>query len=444
MISGDHHETAVYVAKRAGIVFEDDASEEGVCMTGEAFRAAIGGYTVTYDPVAKIKKVEFDDLDAFKDVNASLRVISRATPEDKLLLVSGIKESRGIVSMTGDSVSDVDALKTASVGICMGDGCQVAKESSDLVILDNDFVSIHRSIKWGRTLFDNVRKFLQFQLTINLTVCLLVLISCATLGRSPLNVIQLLWTNLIMDVLAAIALGTEPKSKEMVQTEASRVSKKTRLIEPYMWRYIVGQSAYQVTILLIFSYFGVFIFFEEEDRFNIISTNTVDDELQPTNRLVLDTIVFHSFILMNLANMICCKVGGIREPKALFTTLLSNVWFWAVFGCELFIQLRMIDLPNGGTLKHLVGTSELTFGQSVTCYTVAFLSIPLNSILHNYVDLGLFAFMNKIQLEKKGGSNTLTDLVDKTQTAVKRTSIAVNRRLSQVDDYQAVEDEDDI
>jgi len=115
--------------------------------------------------------------------------------------------------MTGDSVSDIDALRTANVGICMGEGSEVAKQYSDIVLLDNDFVSIHRSINWGKTLFDNVKKFVQFQLTINLSVCLLVLISCVTLGRSPFNVVQLLWTNLIMDILAAIALGTEPKSK---------------------------------------------------------------------------------------------------------------------------------------------------------------------------------------------------------------------------------------
>lgn len=112
--------------------------------------------------------------------------------------------------MTGTSISDAFVLKQADVGICMGTGCQVAKDYADLVILDNDFVSIHRSIKWGRTLFDNCRRFIQFQLTVNISVCAFILLSCATLGRAPLNVIQLLWTNLIMDILGAIALGTEP------------------------------------------------------------------------------------------------------------------------------------------------------------------------------------------------------------------------------------------
>ena len=118
--------------------------------------------------------------------------------------------------MTGDSVADAMALKEADVGLCMGSGCQVAKDNSDLVIMDNDFVSIHRSIKWGRAIFDNVRKFIQFQMTINISLCLIVVLSGATLGHSPLNVIQLLWANLIMDILGAIALGTEPPQKEQV------------------------------------------------------------------------------------------------------------------------------------------------------------------------------------------------------------------------------------
>jgi len=347
----------------------------------------------------------FDDIDTFKDVAHELRVLSRATPEDKLILVSGIRQCKVIVSMNGDSVSDVDALKTANVGVCMGNGQQVAKENSDIVILDNNFESIHKSIQWARALFDNVRKFLQFQLTINLTICLLVLISCATLGRTPMNVIQLLWTNLIMDILAAIALGTERKSKDIGVGEEKRISKKTKLITQYMWRYIFGQSAYQLLVLIIFSYFGVFMFFDEEERFNIVSETKFDSELHPTNRLVLDTIIFHTFILMNLANMINCKVGGIRDPSKLVKQFISNPIFWIVFGLELFTQLSMISLENGGFLKRLTGTSELTFGQSVTCYVMAILSIPFNYVLADYVDLKLFKFADKFNLDNEKHNN---------------------------------------
>ena len=116
-----------------------------------------------------------------------LKIIARCTAEDKFVLVAGIKQKGGLVGMTGDSIADAEALKKADVGLCMGSGCDVAKDNSDLVILDNDFVSIHRSVKWGRAIFDNVRKFIQFQLTINIVICTITIIGGCTLGHAPLN-----------------------------------------------------------------------------------------------------------------------------------------------------------------------------------------------------------------------------------------------------------------
>lgn len=118
-----------------------------------------------------------------------MRIIARATSEDRFILVCGLKSRDAQVGMTGDSIGDAEALRKAHVGLCMGSGCDVAKENSDLVILDNDFGSIHRAIKWGRAIFDNVRKFLQFQLTINISLCFLTILGGVTIGHVPLNVI---------------------------------------------------------------------------------------------------------------------------------------------------------------------------------------------------------------------------------------------------------------
>ena len=115
--------------------------------------------------------------------------------------------------MAGDSITDSEVLKKANVGLVMGSGCDVAKDNSDLIILDNNFSSILKSILWGRAIFDNIKKFLQFQLTMNIVICFIHIIGGATIGHHPLNCIQLLWTNLIMDVLGAIAIGTEPYKK---------------------------------------------------------------------------------------------------------------------------------------------------------------------------------------------------------------------------------------
>ena len=131
-------------------------------MTGDQFRAAIGNYKMEWDPEQKKYLIQFEEKEKFNKVKSRLRIIARATAEDKFIFVAGIKQAGGLVGMTGDSIADAMALKRADVGLSMGSGCQVAKDQSDLVILDTDFVSIHRAIKWGRAIFDNVRKFLQF------------------------------------------------------------------------------------------------------------------------------------------------------------------------------------------------------------------------------------------------------------------------------------------
>lgn len=176
--------------------------------------------------------------------------------------------------MTGDSIADAEALRKADVGLCMGSGCDVAKENSDLVILDNDFVSIHRAIKWGRAIFDNVRKFLQFQLTVNITICFVTILGGLSLGHPPLNVIQMLWVNLIMDVLGAIALGTEPYKKD--ETKSARISRRDKIMLPEMWRQITVQAAYQILVMVILMYFGGLMFFDES--FNLISAPIRDKD----------------------------------------------------------------------------------------------------------------------------------------------------------------------
>lgn len=211
MISGDHIDTCKAVALQAGIIKEDEMRSNEIAMTGDQFREAIGPYDANiWDPINQEFKVEFTDRKRFDDVKKRLKIIARATVEDKFILISGIKQKGGLIGMTGDSIADADALRKADVGLCMGSGCDVAKDNSDLVILDNNFISIYKSVQWGRTIFENVRKFLQFQLTINIVICTITIIGGATIGHKPLNVIQMLWTNLIMDILGAIAIGTEP------------------------------------------------------------------------------------------------------------------------------------------------------------------------------------------------------------------------------------------
>jgi len=234
MVTGDHIDTAKWVGVKTGIVKEEELDVENCVMTGVQFREHIGPHTKIWDPVNNEYKFEFQDQRRFDDIKRRLKILARASSEDKFILVSGIKQKGGLVGMTGDSIADAEALKRADVGLAMGTGCDVAKDNADLVILDNRFMSIYRAVKWGRAIFDNVRKFLQFQLTINIVICFVTIMGGLTLGRTPLNVIQMLWTNLIMDILGAIAIGTEPYMKE--DKELNRISRKEKMMTATMWR----------------------------------------------------------------------------------------------------------------------------------------------------------------------------------------------------------------
>ena len=162
MVTGDHIETARHVGLVCGILNEQDAQEDGVVMTGEDFMNKIGPFERVWNVDTESFDVIFDNEDLFNHVRKKVKIIARCSSEDKFVLVAGTKKRGGIVAMTGDSITDAEALKKADVGLCMGSGCEVAKDNSDLIILDNDFYSIYRSIKWGRAIYDNIRKFVQF------------------------------------------------------------------------------------------------------------------------------------------------------------------------------------------------------------------------------------------------------------------------------------------
>ncbi|DBB18563.1 hypothetical protein WJX82_010215 [Trebouxia sp. C0006] len=228
MVTGDNIHTARHIAKECGIL-----TEGGIALEGPEFR-------------------ELPEEEMLK-LLPRLQVLARSSPNDKYDLVKLLKKNGEVVAVTGDGTNDAPALKESDVGLAMGiAGTEVAKEAADIVILDDNFSSIVKSVSWGRCVFANLRKFLQFQLTINLVALVVAFVAAVTTGEMPLNVLQLLWVNLIMDALAALALATEDPSPDLLlETPHGRTEP---LINGAMWTHIMVQGIYQVFWLMLIFY----------------------------------------------------------------------------------------------------------------------------------------------------------------------------------------------
>ena len=181
-----------------------------------------------------------------------LKIISRARPMDKKRLVETLQAKGQVVAVTGDGTNDAPALKAAHVGLSMGDGTSVAKEASDITIMDNSFASITRAVMWGRSLYRNIQRFILFQMTINVSACLIVFIGAFIGTTSPLTVTQMLWVNLIMDTFAAMALASLPPSPDVMQCRPRR--REDFIITRPMWQGILGMGIFFTVTLLALIY----------------------------------------------------------------------------------------------------------------------------------------------------------------------------------------------
>ncbi|KAI5304103.1 plasma membrane calcium, partial [Ascosphaera atra] len=219
-----------------------------------------------------------------------LQVLARSSPEDKRILVARLKHLGETVAVTGDGTNDGPALKTADVGFSMGiGGTEVAKEASAIILLDDNFKSIVTAISWGRAVNDSVAKFLQFQVTVNITAVILTFVSAVASSdnHSVLTAVQLLWVNLIMDTFAALALATDSPTDKILDRKPT--PKKASLFTTTMWKMIFGQAIYQLVVTFVLFFAGAKILHYDVDH---------DEHLKDQ----LDTIVFNTFVWMQIFN----------------------------------------------------------------------------------------------------------------------------------------------
>lgn len=207
-----------------------------------------------------ITGVEFAALSdkQLKERVGDFKIIARARPMDKKRLVEALQANNEVVAVTGDGTNDAPALKSAHVGLSMGDGTSVAKEASDITIIDNSFSSIGRAVMWGRSLFQNIQRFILFQMTVNVAACFIVLFGAFMGMQSPLTVTQMLWVNLIMDTFAAMALASLPPSASVMKDKPR--SREAFIINRPMWKSIIGVGGVFFIFLL-----GLLYYFEHTD-----------------------------------------------------------------------------------------------------------------------------------------------------------------------------------
>ena len=227
IVTGDTSGTAKEIARQIGL-WNDAKDTERNIITGPEFAA-------------------LSDADLQERI-LDLKIISRARPMDKKRLVETLQKKNQVVAVTGDGTNDAPALRAAHVGLSMGDGTSVAKEASDITIIDNSFSSIGKAVMWGRSLYQNIQRFLLFQLTVNVTACFLVLCGAFMGTESPLTVTQMLWINLIMDTFAAMALASLPPSESVMKDKPR--DRNAFILNKPMLREIIGVGGFFFLMLL--------------------------------------------------------------------------------------------------------------------------------------------------------------------------------------------------
>lgn len=328
MVTGDRKETAVAIAKEAGLL----QSNDDVALTS-----------------AEMAEKSDEEL---KKILPHLRVVSRALPTDKSRLVRIAQELDLVVGMTGDGVNDSPALKKADVGFAMGSGTEVAKEAGDITILDDNFASIEKAILYGRTMFKSIRKFLIFQLTVNVAAVLTCFIGPLLGENVVLTVIQLLLINLAMDTLAAIAFGSEPALKEYMREKP--IPRNASIISKEMFTQIIISALYITFICLSFLFLPPI-----RNLFGNVDTT------------YLKSALFATFMMAITFNGFNARTSHMNPFEGLGRNKSFLIVMFAIFA------MQFIFVTFGGNVLSVESLSPMSW---LICVVLAFLVVPIDMI----------------------------------------------------------------
>lgn len=328
MVTGDRKETAVAIAKEAGLL----QSNDDVALTS-----------------AEMAEKSDEEL---KKILPHLRVVSRALPTDKSRLVRIAQELDLVVGMTGDGVNDSPALKKADVGFAMGSGTEVAKEAGDITILDDNFASIEKAILYGRTMFKSIRKFLIFQLTVNVAAVLTCFIGPLLGENVVMTVIQLLLINLAMDTLAAIAFGSEPALKEYMRDKP--IPRNASIISKEMFTQIIISALYITFICL-----------------SILFLPPIRNLFGNVDTTYLKSALFATFMMAITFNGFNARTSHMNPFEGLGRNKSFLIVMFAIFA------MQFIFVTFGGNVLSVESLSPMSW---LICVILAFLVIPIDMI----------------------------------------------------------------
>lgn len=329
IITGDIAGTATEIGRQVGLWKEGDSLNENH-ISGPEFAA-------------------LSDEEALKRAQ-KIKIMSRARPSDKSRLVNLLQSIGKVVAVTGDGTNDAPALNAASVGLSMGDGTSVAKEASDITIIDNSFASISKSVMWGRSLYKNIQRFILFQITVNVVACAIVSLGSFMSYQSPLIVTQMLWVNLIMDTFAALAFASLPASRSVMNNTPRR--RTDFIITKSMWQYVFG-----IGLLFILFLFGLLQYFMNDtvDSFDSFSfteyfTNYLNFSHNDSFSIQECTIFFSIFVFLQFWSML--NVKHFDSTDAFFTKFSETKVFYSAMIVILLGQLLIVNF--GGKMFNVV------------------------------------------------------------------------------------------